>query len=273
MNVKILFFPLSVTIAFAVFVFYVKPEVDTVMRTRDTLAQKETLATDISKKVENIHALEADLNANKDNEEVVMNYLPDTRDDDRIVDRINFLVLQSGLVLTSVKIDKVSDVQDIAVSDPQADILADSSAILAPVGTDTSMISQTPVEIVKPKTLSVTVDALGSYESIRDVVGKIAHVDRFQEFTSVSIERVSDTAKSSTTDSTEQPAPSTVLNTLFTIHFTYLPKVNTKGNFNRPILAQNRFDFNTVQKLKQSISSAIPPMEVGSTGTNDPFLR
>lgn len=258
MNVKILFFPLSITIALAMAVFYTKPEIDTVMTQRSVLAEKEQFAAEVSQKIQNAHDLETSLNADKEDETAVFRYLPKTRDDERILDGVNFLVSQSGLALDSVKIDKLASVDADApvVSGEEAQ---GSAVIFANSGADTSAVSQAPMVVAKPKVLGVTVSAVGSYENIRDAVAKLSHMDRFQNFTNVSID------KSGTS--------SDVLNASFTVNFTYLPTVNAQGSFNHPALTQNTFDFGVVQKLKQYTTSAVPSVEVGASGASNPFLR
>ncbi|MDD5084246.1 MAG: hypothetical protein PHT88_04970 [Candidatus Moranbacteria bacterium] len=269
MNVKILFFPLSVTIALAMSVFYIKPEFDTAMTNRGALAEKESLASDIEQKIQNVHELESNLDTNGESETAVDRYLPNTRDDDRIVDSINFLASQAGLALTSLKIERAIEPQADLSSVPEE--AASGSAALFASNPDISAVRQAPVVAATPKVLVVSMAAIGSYESIRDAVGKISHMDRFQNFAVVSIDLP--TAAAQATDGEGAAASSDTLNATMSIRFTYLPKVNAKGNFNSPILAESAFDFGAVQKLKQYTSTTVPSIEVGTAGVSNPFLR
>lgn len=269
MNVKMLFFPLSITVALAVFVFYVKPEIDTTMGDRSALAVKESFATDVTKKIQNVQALESSLDTNKESEDAVLHYFPATRDDDRIVDGINFLVAQAGLSLASVKIEKVANLRE---SDVVVDAPVGSNVIFA-TASDIAAVTAAPIVPIVPSVLSAKVVAIGSYEGIRDAVAKLSHMDRFQDFASVDIARVVADSEQSSTD---QPVtPSNTLSATFEMNFTYLPKVNVKGNFNRPILSQATFSssFDVIQKLKQYTSTSVPSIEIGTTGAVNPFLR
>lgn len=260
MNVKILFFPLSVTIALAIVVFYIKPGVDVTISDRDAIAEKETFSASVVQKTQNVHSLETSLNSHKADEENVRHYLPDTRDDDRIVDGINFLTSQAGLALTSVKIEKKVDVAPVAAVEPPvgSDVIFSREANIVAV-------NQTPVVPIVAKTLTVSLIMSGSYESIRGAIGAISHMDRFQDFTFIDISRSADV---------NQPAAAVnTLNASLVMNFAYLPKVSVKGNFNRPILDKSTFDFSTVQTLKDYTSTPIPSMEIGAAGTNNPFLR
>jgi hypothetical protein len=270
MNVKLLFFPLAITFSLAMAVFYTKPEFDTAMSDRKALSKKETFVTTVKQKIQNVRDLENNLNANKDNENTVLRYLPSTRDDDRIVDGVNFLASQSGLALTSVKIEKPPvELQPAAPTTIDAEAAMGSDVLFAKKA-DIAAVDQTPIIPIVPKVLSVTVAGMGSYESIRDVIIKLSHTDRFQDFAAVNIDRVKSGA---TVVNNQSTGSSNVLSALFTMNFTYFPKVNARGNFNRPILAQNKFDFSVVQKLKQYTSTPVPAIEVGSTGSANPFTK
>ncbi len=239
MNVKILFFPLSITIALLVSVFYVKPEIATVMADHAIWTEKQNIDENVAQKTQNAIDLGKDLDVNKENEAMVQRYLPDMRDDDRIIDSINFFATQSGVTLASMKIDKVAE--PAAGSVPASD-----QAMPA------------------PKALSVTVTAVGTYEGIRDTVARLSHMDRFQDFSTVSLDRATEA---------QSLGQSNVLVGTLAMNFTYLPKVSAQGNPSLPILSSNSFDFGVVQKLKQYVSATVPPMESSASGSGNPFLR
>jgi hypothetical protein len=265
MSVKILFFPLSIIIAFALSVFYIQPEFDSMMIKRIALQDKQTLAESMGQKIQNMHSLESNLNANKDSETAVLRYLPNTRDDERIVDGINFLAMQSGLLPISIKIDKAKEVEVVAetpATDQKNPFAADSTN-----GVDAGLISNAPALIITPKILEVSLTAIGSYESIRDTVGKIAHSDRFQNFTLVGVNRSVATAQLA------EKQDNTTLNASLKMSFLYFPKAKAAGNYNHTALNQKSFDFGIAQKLKQYTSSPIPSIEVGAAGIANPFLR
>lgn len=261
MNVKILFFPLSITIALFVSIFYVKPDIEIALANRAVLVQKQALSEEINQKIRNAKDLEESLDANKANEDAVLHYLPDSRDDDRIVDSVNFLATQSGLLLDSVKINKASAEQETA---PVEEISAGSSVILASGANSSASAQSAAVPPVIPKVLGVTVSAKGSYEGIRDTVVKLSHMDRFQDFSSVEI------AKGNSGDGENSDS---ALDATLVMNFSYLSKTKSRDNLNLPILNQRKFDFGTVQKLQQYISSPVPSIESGATGKANPFLR
>lgn len=266
MNVKTLFFPLSVTVAFFVAILFVQPEIKTVMADRSMLVEKRNLVMSIDRKARNAQALENDLNAHKENEDAVLHYLPNTRDDDRVVDAVNFLSSQSGLALSSVKIEKSAE----SVRAEDANASASSSSVILSSGNGASEGASLIPAAVAPKELLVTAKAVGSYESIRDVIGKLSHMDRFQDFTSVVVTHAVPSAQSAD----GQPNnTSNELSVSLKMKFSYLPKAGMKGSFNLPILDRSQFDFGTADRLKQYTSAPVPSMEAGAAGTNNPFLR
>jgi Tfp pilus assembly protein PilO len=265
MNVKLLLFPLSITIAIAVLIFYAKPELDIALSNRAAMAEKAAFAQTIDAKIQNVQTLDASLNTNKESVDTVMHYFPNTRDDERIVDGVNFSAAQSGLALTSVKLEKVAD-PTIAATPVAKDALGAGPTIFTG-NADINTLNQKPFVPAVPKSVSAVITASGSYENIRDTVGRISHMDRFQNFTVVSINR------SITPQSANSKVPAGALDAVLTANFTYLPKAKAQGNFNNPALNQQKYDFSIVAKLKQYISAPIPSIEVGAAGVSNPFLR
>lgn len=260
MKVKILFFPLAIAITLMVAIFYIQPEIQSAMGARASVMEKETRLSDIEQKVRNIGLLGSDLDGNKENESLIMKYLPVVQDDDRVVDALNFLSAQSGLTLSSVKMDKVAET---AVKTEAVETTS-KSALFA-TGDSTAAVKPAQI-IAMPKTIKVTAEVTGSYEGIRDIVGKISKMDRFQNFAAVKVGRAG-------TSGQQEAAPSDALKASLEINFAYLPKVRTTGNLDLPIFLQSKVDLKAVQSLRQYISSPVPFMEMGATGKGNPFSR
>lgn len=267
MNVKMLFFPLSVMVTLFVSVLYIKPEIETAMSNYAVVSEKKLMVTDIDQKIENVHALESSLDANKEDEQAILRYLPSEQHEEYVLDGVNFLAMQSGLAVASIDIEKQA-LPDTGAALAAGEANADSSVILAP-NTDGSVLTQVAAAPVL-KTFDVTLDVAGSYENIRDAIEKLSHMDRFQSFSSVSISHAGDTGQSSGDGASDS---ANILSASFSIQFSYMPKVSVKGNVNSPLLSQKEFDFGVVQKLKQYTSATVPSIDAGTTGRSNPFLR
>lgn len=263
MKVKILFFPLAIAITLMVAIFYIQPEIQSAMGARASVMEKETRLSDIEQKVRNVGLLGSDIDGNKESENLVLKYLPVVQDDDRVVDALNFLSAQSGLSLSSVKMEKVAET---AVKTEAAETTS-KNALFA---TGDGAAAVKPAAIVAmPKTVKVTAEMTGSYESIRDVVGKISKMDRFQNFAIVKVGRAASVAGSQGQEAT----PTDTLKASLEIHFLYLSKVRTTGNLDLPIFSQSKIDLKAAQSLRQYVSSPVPSMEMGAIGKGNPFSR
>jgi Tfp pilus assembly protein PilO len=258
MNLKTLFFPLSVVICLAVAVWYIQPEISTVLQLRDEAAASQAKLDEVVQKVRNVGSLNQDLDAHADQEKMVLRYLPNAQDDERVVDTLNFLASQAGVSLGDVKLEKGA----APVADQSAETAGSASAdVLFSQGQGDGSVPVAP----KPslKTVDATVKLQGGYENIKDFITKLYHVDRFQDVGSVKIsqEKAGENENSS----------GNVLTAEMKVTFSYFPKgrVSADGT----VFSQSNMNFSTADKLRQLISAAVPQLEVGSAGKSNPFVR
>jgi hypothetical protein len=270
MNVKVLLFPLSVTVSVALGIWYIKPEIDTIMRSRSVLDEKLALADMVDQKVENAHRLASDLETHQTDVAALEHYYPFERDDDRVVDAVNFLSEQSGLALVSVKIDKSADVSAISVTEDEASS-ASADVLFGDGNTNESTAPErrTPVINARPKSLDVSVSAVGSYENVRDTVAKLSHMDRFGDIVAVEVTKEAATSSGGALASID----TNLLSLSLKLKVSLLPKVTTKDNVFLPLLDHDRFAFDFSDTLRAHISSPIPTMTPGLAGVSNPFIR
>ena len=262
MNVKILFFPLAITITLFLSIFYIKPEIDAALANNDIIEAKTKIADTAKMKASNVQTLESSLNGNKQAEALVLKYLPVTQEDDRIVDSVSFLTSQSGVILDSIKLAKATEVAPIEVIPETASSASTESLMNASAVAGDGTELEVKEVAAKSKEIVVDFSVRGSYEGIKDMINKLSKMDRFQNFSSINIERVQ-SAEASAGD----------LEATIAMSVSYLPKVKSQGKFNRDILDKTTFSFDTVKVLQNQISSAVPAIEVGAAGASNPFVR
>lgn len=262
MTLKILFLPFVVVISLAISIFYIKPEIDNVLSKRDTLNQKNIQLADAQEKNQHINALVQDLDRNKENEDAVLRYLPNSQKDDQLVALLQYEAAQASVSLNSVLLEKVVDESVAEVVDSTA---KGSSVIFATDSNDASAI-QLPPE--KPRLINAKVEFVGSYESIRGFVQKVAKSDSFQDITLVEIKRNTDTSVAAP----EAPADPNILKASVHVTFSYLAKKKTQNMVQMPIFSQDALSYETVNNLRQFITSPVPAIQTGSSGKANPFL-
>jgi Tfp pilus assembly protein PilO len=258
MKVKLLFFPLSLTIALALGIWSIQPEIERSMSLREEIEAQHKKLDDINQKLKNAKTLEGELDAHSDMEQLALRYLPNVQDDERMMDSLSFLAVQSGVSLVDVKLTRNAQTAAKEVeSEPTtaSAVVGSGSAAAAPV--------------VAPKAILKTVDAQatlkGGYENIRDFVSRINKTDRFQDFLEVEISRDSQTGN--------EEVSSDVLTASIGVRFSYFPQSRSASEAETNLFAQAALDFKPIQTLQGFISSPVPSLEIGAAGKNNPFLR
>lgn len=280
MKVKILLFPLSVVVAIALMIFWVKPEVVAVLDLRAQTKNAHSTLDQMNTIVSNIDTLDRSLNENAGNESFVLTYLPQTGSDDRLLDEVNFLASESGLLFTSVGMKRISsevvqaaeaasqaiaDQAELKAAAPSQEIFSGGESISLP-----TFVSSSPNDRLRSVDVSVT--AFGRYEQIKDFVDRIYHANHFQNFLTVDIVEKPEVKDQQSTD-VALPMESGALGANITIRFGYLSKINVPQGTLLVAFQQPRFDFGPVDRLRQRVTREISPLDALPSSRPNPFLR
>lgn len=280
MKVKLLLFPLSLVIALAVSIFWIQPTISSALSLRDQKAKEEQHLLEINRVVSNIDALDRNLNENMGNEQFVLTYLPKEGSDDRILDEINFLAGESGLLLVSTGLKSVSSEAATAISkqvqaaEEQAELKAVSPGSF--VGTKSSSTAMTEFVVSSPSELvrstEVSVSAFGTYEQIKAFVDRIYRANHFHSFLSVKVaERMVGENGASQVPGVSNA--SDVLNVSMKIRFGMLPPTKVSSGVLLKTFDQSVFDFSPVQTLRTRVTNELPLLDATASGRPNPFLR
>ena len=137
MSLKILFIPFSFILTLVVLIGYVKPLYAELLLKQASYLGLQQQLNQVNDRLDNINAVLGDFSSDftdtlggKSEREVVMDqYIPETIDQDRVVDAFNYLAGQSGVLISSMNMDsKGSEMVPVAAAQEQ--VVSSQSVIL-----------------------------------------------------------------------------------------------------------------------------------------------
>lgn len=287
MKVKILLLPLSIVIAIAVSILWIQPGLSAALALRSQVGEARTRLQQIETVIANIDSLDKSLNENNGNESFVRTYLPEKSSDDRILDQVNFLAGESGVLLISTGVKRLSSEAALAaasVAEANADKAelekASASRSLSQLASDGSMEnSQPPVFVssspeARVRSMDLSVSVFGKYEQIRDFIDRIYHANHFQSFMAVAISSRTDQKQGALPSDT--PAVSTspdMLEGNMVIRFGSLPPSSVSQGTFLMAFSEPQFNFSPVQSLRERVTRELSPLSVSPSPRPNPFLR
>lgn len=248
MRLKVLIPPFFIVIILILAIGYIKPDIDVLQAKKVDIIAKETAVANVDTVIANIASLNDSLDTGQNFEKFAYRYLPDTQSQEQVIDTFNFLVTQSGMIITKMELKQPQGVT--------APVLMDESGVIS----DVSEIP--PLSVMK--TFIFTGSVVGSYENIKALFDRLAHTERFQKVNLISI----------VAEKIDQSANLTDTNRLvgtFEAELGYLPTEPVASALTMPIFLRSKFDFSDVNKLLEQTANTVPTLEKGQTGKPNPF--
>lgn len=249
MQLKVLIPPFFIVMILILAIGYIKPDFNVLQTKKVDIIVKETAVANVNTVIANISSLNSSLDAGQDFEKFAYRYLPSTQSQEQVIDAFNFLVTQSGMIITKMELKQPQESSNASLGDQSGVISADASVVPPP-----------PVM----KTFTFTGSVAGSYENIKALFDRLAHTERFQKVNLLSI------AAEKVDQSTEAPDTNRLVGT-FEAEFGYLPAEPVASALNMPIFLRSKFDFSDMSKLLEQTASTVPTLEKGQTGKPNPF--
>ena len=259
MRLKVLIVPFLVVMILVLGIGYIKPDLETIQMKKAEIIAKDSLVTNIDTILGNIGSLNTSLDAAQDSEAFAYRYLPETLDQDRVIDAFNFLATQSGLNITEMDLKQPSAVvrEEALLTPSESTFVTGANAALG------SAPTITPVAVAK--TFILTGSVRGSYENIKAFFDRLAHIERFQKARLFSI------GVDSQSISPEGVVNTSDLKGTFAADFGYLPMKPAVSAINLPVFSRSKFDFSSLNTLTSRIANSVPVLEKGQTGKPNPF--
>lgn len=277
MKVKTLIFPLSIVIVIATGVFWIQPEISSALALRMKDSQVQARLDQIGQVIANIDTLNGNLMENDGDRRFVETYLPKMENDDTIIDEINFLASESGVLLVSTDLKSVSsDLAKAAALQVQteaerAEVVSNSPGNLLSAGapSETELLFTESSPNARVRSTDVSVLVFGKYDQIKTFIDRMYHANHFQSFVSIDI------SKKPQEQSVEPAvvAPD-VLNADMVVRFSALPETILSSGvlldtFKTPYFTNS----STVQDLRGRVTSELPMLDATPSKRSNPFLR
>lgn len=249
MRLKVFLAPFAFLIAVIISVWYLWPLTTDIMSKLDEVkGNQENLNATLLKK-ENVENLTASLDSNKDKENYILNFIPSAKDEEKIINGLNYLAGDSGLSLIDVSI-----IDEKAVSSAKGNSAA------------AALKSQGKTGITPPETPAVRfavadVNVSGKYENIKIFLGQLQRMEMFNKINMLSISRANN----------QDPGGDMLIANLG-IKFGYMPYINRTGSNLPQVFSQGNINFSSYSKIRELTASKIPVLDAGQKGKINPFL-
>lgn len=263
MRIKILIFPAALAVSIAVFIAYVWPQYQTLLNERTNLKTKEKILQETKQKKQNIERLTESLNQNKDKEGFVLAFLPVKRNDEDIINGLNYLATSAGVSLNSITVEKNKNQNVASVTSGQEATGSKDVLFATAPASENSAAAYTP----KMQTVKIKASIFGNYENIKTFLEQVYKMEMYNNLVSYAIS----SSKQSQVEG--KPASlSPVLTAVLEIDFGSLAKIQVGADLANPVFSAAGLNLEAYNKLSGLVSRNIPAIEVSGQGRANPFL-
>lgn len=246
MSLKILMIPFSILMILVLSIGFIKPDFSLMQEKKVIYATKLQQQQNAQMLLDNIGALTSSVESQKEAEKFLEDYVPKDLDQDRVIDMLNFLAGQSGVVADGIALEKA-----------EKEEVVDESTLLDEAG-----VPIVPPYAVKTGTYSAKVTVRGHYENIKEFFGRVAHMNRLHKTRDFSIK---------TSEKSDETADASILEGSFRADFDYLAPRPVESALNVPVFSRGTFDTNPLGVVSQWVTNTVPLLEKPGTGRANPF--
>jgi len=251
MKIKLLFVPTLIIAIIIISIWWVYPlwsnGVDGIREKMDkyeTLKQKQEKLTS---QISNINKLSQEIDDKAEQTNYVYSFLPKVAAEEDMVDKIQFLVTNEGNDMKMEKID--------------AKYLQDNSGLVSNEGVGSSSPQAANIDI---KTADYSLEAVfsGPYAKVKDVLGKIYAIKRYNKILGLKIEK-----ESQGNDNTDNLTCTIDLGLNY-----YVAPVLKIANIEDPIFDKPTIDWDFIDKANQVKNIDLVDLQLPTLGKTNPFL-
>lgn len=262
MRLKILVVPFFIIMVLVLAIGYIQPDFTVTQDKRAMLAVKEEQIASAQRIVNNAGALAGALDSRKESEQFVLRYLPSALDQDRMIDTVNFIASQSGLLVSDLAVKQ--ELKPVAAVEPVTSVNPLDPTAAAGVLDDTSLL---PPEPVVAQAFTLTVKARGTYENLKVFFDRLTHMDRMHTVKSFEIGAADQSGAAGTA---VKSTGSDLLGT-YEASLDYYPVRQIRTALNIPVFQQSQLDFSSVGKAINFVTNVLPALEKPQSGRGNPF--
>jgi hypothetical protein len=266
MKLKIIIFPFVLIMTIIMSVNFIYPDFQKILASQTEIKNKEASLTDLEQKSQNVKKLVSDLESNGTKKDFVLSYLPEKKNEEVIVDRANYLTVETSTLLVNADIKKSEVAVEPQVS-PEEQQIADNNAVFTGAKNQTQIQSEPPVSV---SLLDSSIELIGTYENIKNYLNRLYRIEDWYDIKSLEIMK-NDVAVTEQGNQGSNEVKNLVVK--YDLNFGYLPKMGLKINQVPKIFAQSKFDYAPADKAMELCTSTVPDIDIGSYGGRiDPFF-
>lgn len=275
MRLRLLFFPLMLALSVAIVLLAIVPQWEKIKTGRTDLAAKQKNLSDITTKQENIGKLESYIKNNSADVEFVKAYLPIVRNEERIIDGVNYLATNSGMALGNIDVESIKSALPEVQEGTGLDVPVMGSASVEQ-GTEATQTDQAIVAPPKPRLqlTKATINASGNYDAVMVFLTNLYKMEFFNSIESIDIStNKKDEATQTGETETAESQGSEILVVEIVMNFGFLPtaSVPAGSGYANSLFLKSAYDTSAVSELREFVSQKIPALEVSGGGKANPF--
>jgi Tfp pilus assembly protein PilO len=259
MKIKILVAPSLMILIIVLIIWFIYPAytngIDGIKEKKQQLEKQMGLMEKIDNQSNNVKKLTANLDANALENKIIFSYIPQKKEEEKIIDSLNLLARESSLSTINISLSEVADVA----------LPAEESASIS--GSSFPALEQTaPVAPkVVPKRMEVDFSVVGDYQNIKSLIEKIQKLERFNKFLTLEVKILQK----------DDQSISESLRADMKLEFNYLEelKMLTELDVEKAIFSSGIFsDKDVSEKIKSNRSIEINNVSPGEKRGNNPFV-
>lgn len=258
MKLRILAAPILIILIIMVAIWYVNPAFQDLRIKKAALGAAQTKLEDVREKNRRAGELRENLATKTDQNGALLQYIPAQQKEEEVIANLNALAGAAGLAVYNISIGDIEKKEKVA-EDPMVQM------------GDSLLASNAPAVAVQPKpetkNFKVELGVIGSYGKIKELLGKIAALQRFNSIDSLKITKVKEqvaAADSGTSDNLQAD---------ISLNFNFIDKNNAIVNLDNEIFANGNFDMSVVDEIKSQMTTVVNSLSVGTNGVQNPFVR
>ncbi len=247
MKLKILILPLVIVVVMYLAIWVIAPAYSEISMLGNDLDIAKKNLDDINNKVDNANKLTQALSVTSDQQNILIQYLPENKQEEEIIGSINSIAAANGVSMLSLALEAKADPLDQAIPEEEymnAKLSPEQLAAMVPKKTSA-------------KNLSASITIVGEYAKIKSFIVSLNKFKRFNEVISLEIKRSGDKNE--------------LLQASMAVGLNYLPKIASAATINNDIFADGKFDMSVVDEIRKNTTD-VSRIDVGSIGSRvNPF--
>jgi hypothetical protein len=238
---------------------YAKPEFSSINKATAEIKGKENTLNEIKQRNERIGSLISNLDANKDKENLVLGYLPNSKEEELIISSVFQSVVNSSIYLSNLGISYQKKPFSIS---PQFENSQPSDLPVENAADSSLPASSTNINIANAK-----LSLVGTYENIKTFLNQVFTMEKENNVSSIKIYKIQSSGEQSGAGSNVNN-----LNAEVSVSFDNVPSLKLKKDEVHPVFSKSSFDFSVTDDIGKLFSRKVAPLDVGSAGRSNPFL-